>query len=220
MRARVARFAARLARRPWILDLGVGWGWHWEDVGHDIGVIGIDMSLRSLHLARGLLAKRPDIVLVCADAAQLPLRKASIAGVWSIQVFQHLPAEVFERAKAELERVLTDKFVLELCNLNPAWVNRASYRLVGRRLHRTGHGGKLELNRLSGAEWLDRLRDFRPTVTRSTDYSELFFHPELRLRPRPYPLKLEDFVASRMPMLAAATARQVHVRLVEGGVSN
>jgi hypothetical protein len=55
-------------------------------------------------------------------------------------------------------------------------------------------------------------RDFRPGRVRiSVGPSELFFHPELGLRPRPYPKALERLIAGRLPRLAGWFARQVQV---------
>lgn len=218
MRRRAAAFASRFSDGDWLLDVGIGWGWHW--LGHARGarVLGIDMSLGNLRLARRMLAGQTDrVVLVCADAAALPLRRGSVAGLWSVQVFQHMPDGVLERAKAELDRVLRDPFRMEISNLNPALLHRVVYRLTGRRLHRRGPIAEMELTRRSAREWTTLWGDFRPGRTRvRAGYSELFFHPELRLRPRVYPLWLERVIAGGAPPLAGLIARQIDM-CVESG---
>jgi hypothetical protein len=211
MRRRATEFAARFTDGDWLLDVGIGWGWHWAGLANRARVIGIDMSIGNLQLARHVLAETDRVVLVCADAAALPVRRDSIAGVWSVQTFQHMPDGVFERAKAEVDRVLREDFRIETSNLNPAWLHRAVYRLAGRRLHRGGRVGEMELRRHSAREWAAAWSDFRPGRQRlSTGYSELFFHPDLHCLPRRYPIRLERVLA-RLPALARLIARQVDV---------
>ncbi len=175
--------------------------------------MGIDLSLGNLQLARRLLGATDRVALVCADAAALPLRRASVAGIWSVQTFQHMPDAVFERAKTELDRTLRDDFQMEISNLNPGLLQRVLYRLAGRRLHRRGRVGEMELTRRTGREWIRAWSDLRPgRSVVSSGYSELFFHPELRLRPHRYPLWAERILA-RIPAVARLIARQVDVRI-------
>jgi uncharacterized protein YbaR (Trm112 family)/ubiquinone/menaquinone biosynthesis C-methylase UbiE len=217
MARRAARFAARFTPGQWILDLGIGWGWHWRSrVGPR--VFGVDMSLGNLRLARRLLGPgRDDVALVCADAAALPLRSSAVSGAWSVQVLQHMPAGVLERAIAELDRVMADEGRIEISNLNPGLFQRAAYHLAGRRLHLRGAVGEMELTRRSAAEWRAVWRAFRPGRARVvTGYSELFFHPDLHVRPRPYPAALERALAAARPV-AGLFARQVDVVVTCGG---
>lgn len=215
MRERALRFAARFGAEDWVLDVGVGWAWHWEGHAGPPRVLGIDMSPGNLRLARRLLgdgARR--VALVCADAAALPVRAGSIAGLWSVQVFQHMPDNVLKRAKAELDRAMRDDGRIEMSNLNPAPLHRLLYRLAGRRLHRQGRVGEMELIRRSAREWAEVWSDFRRGRARiETGFSELFFHPDFHLRPRRYPLRLEGILAGRAPALAGLIARQVDLRI-------
>lgn len=215
MRRRVTDFAAGFSDGDWLLDVGIGWGWHWLDHAGAPRVLGVDMSLGNLKLARRLLGEdNESVVLVCADAAALPLRSRSIAGVWSIQVFQHMLDGVLRQAKAELDRVLGERFRMEISNLNPALLHRVLYRVTGRRLHRRGTIGEMELTRRSARQWVQVWRDFRAGRTRmKVGYSELFFHPDLRLRPRLYPLWLERAVAGGAGSLAGLVARQTDLRI-------
>lgn len=213
MRRQAARFGAQFAPDQWILDLGIGWGWQWDGRASGPNILGVDMSLGNLVLARRLLDD-DRITLVCADAVALPIRDASLAGLWSVQVFQHLPAEVLERAIAEADRVLQDDCVIETSNLNPALLLRAAYRLTGKRLHLRGRVGDMELNRRSTQAWLDVWSTFRPEMSRrSVGYSELFFHPDLRVRPKTYPVALERFMVARASGLSSLFARQACVRI-------
>lgn len=215
MRWLAGRFRERFRSGDWIVDLGIGNGWHWNSKSHGGKVLGIDMTLGNLRLARRLLRQEGHrVFLVCGDAAALPVKPASISGVWSVQVFQHLPEVVLQRALSELDRILKASFIVETHNLNPAWLQRVVSQLIGRAYHRRGRLGDKELNRLSAHEWigyLGRLRNGRCRV--STGYSELFFHPRLSWFRDGYPVRLEHALARFTPWLAALFARQVWVRL-------
>jgi SAM-dependent methyltransferase len=212
MRRRAAEFAARLGQTNWLLDLGVGWGWHWADHRTGPTVVGVDLSLRNLQIARRLLGDAR-VVLVCADAAALPLRTGMMAGVWSVQTVQHLARAEFDRCQAELDRVLGVDAVLEVHTVHPAPLKRVLYRLVGRRLAEpsTTHDGR-NLARLPADAWARAWSAFRPGhTTLAVGYSELFFHPDLGLRPRPYPMRLETWLADRAPSVAGLIAGQSYV---------
>lgn len=182
MRDLAGRFRAGFTSQDWILDIGVGYGWHWQDSPPGAGVLGIDLCLGNLRVARRLLGPgNNQVLLVCADAASLPVRERCIAGVWSVQAFQHFPAPVLRDVLKELDRVLDKAFEIEIHNLNPAWLLRAVYRLFGKQFHRAGKTTHMELNRLSADEWNAVWEQFRSGKTDiSCGYSELFFHPDLR----------------------------------------
>ncbi len=80
-----------------ILDVGCNWG-RWAIAGAASGqrVVGVDIHLRSLRLARFLAQKispenMPQFVL--ADARQLPFADETVSGVFSYSVLQHLSRE-------------------------------------------------------------------------------------------------------------------------------
>lgn len=215
MRDLAGRFRAGFMSEDWILDIGVGYGWHWQECLPGAGVLGIDLCFGNLRVAKRLLGSDQNhVLLVCADAASLPIRERRIAGVWIVQAFQHFPAPVLRDVLKELDRVLSETFSIEIHNLNPAWLLRAIYRLFGKRLHRGGKTDHMELNRLSADEWNAVWQQFRSEKTEiNSGYSELFFHPDLRLRPQLYPVKLEQTLAIHAPGLAALFARQVRTEI-------
>jgi hypothetical protein len=208
-------FLQKFQPHDWILDLGIGWGWHWDRDDLNVKILGVDMSSRNLILAKHLLGNNDQVVLVCADGALLPVRDRTISGAWSVQVFQHFPPQVLDRVQTELARVLKeDVFAMEIYNLNPPLIHKLIYRLLGRKIHLRGKLGEMVLNRFSAREWREIWQNFRRgNVEISHSYSELFFHPEFRLQPQCYPMKLEHWLARRLPGLAAVFARQVQVRL-------
>lgn len=136
----------------------------------------------------------------------------SSRGVWSVQVLQHLPREILDRVLVELRRTLRPNFGAEVYNLNPDLLNLFACRVLGRALYRRGEMGPFHLDLLAGEEWRARLALL---VSGEADrlqigYSELFFHPRLRIRPPRYPLALERLFL-RIPGIARLIARQVHV---------
>ena len=202
-------FLNRFSKQDWILDIGTGYAWPWAETAGGPLILGIDLSLGNLLLAKQLLEESAPVLLLCADASRLPLRDGVISGVWSAQAFQHFPEPVFRNMQGELDRVLKPQFLLESHHLHPALLYRLLCKLRGRPLHLRGRCGPFETNRLSLSEWQARWAGFREGRSEiSCGYSELFFHPEMGLRPRPYPVELERWLASHAPALAGVIARQ------------
>ncbi len=208
-------FRSHFSAGDWLLDIGTGYSWHWKNAEPGPRVIGIDLSLGNLLLAQRLLADQPRcVLLICADASRLPLANGSLAGAWSVQAFQLFPEPIFQQVQRELDRVLRKDFMMELHHLHPALLYRFLCRLRGRTLHRRGRHGPFETNRLLLAEWLQRWASFREgRLEASSGYSELFFHPELGVRPRPYPSGLERFLVQHAPGFSSLFARQGYLRL-------
>ena len=207
-------FRNRFSGQDWILDIGTGYSWPWQEAAGGPPVIGIDLSLGNLLLAKRLLGQSSPVLLLCADASRLPLRDEVISGVWSAQAFQLFPDPVFSKMQRELDRVLKARFLLESHHLHPSPMYHALYRMRGKRLHVRGRCGPFETCRLTLPEWSGRWSSFRNGKVRITGgYSELFFHPEMGIRPRPYPMRLEQWLASRVPALAGIIARQGILRV-------
>lgn len=210
MRSYAENFRSRLSPESWMIDVGIGYGWHWSDmVDKKVRIVGIDMSLGNLLIAKSILAEGSNVLLICADASELPIRDRSISGLWSVQTIQHFPDAVFQRFQRELNRIMSKSFIMEIFNLQPAVLHRLIYRLLGKHLHCHGHTGRWELNRLSRVEWINKWRAFRPgQANMNFRYSELFFHPDLHVRPDRYPVKLEQFISMNLYCLASLFARQ------------
>ncbi|MDQ4069103.1 MAG: class I SAM-dependent methyltransferase [Actinomycetota bacterium] len=82
-----------------VVDVGCGRGyWMQAMAGLGPGVIGVERDLD-----RAAAAARHGLI-VCGDAARLPLADESVAAVWSVHVLHHLPEPV--RVLAEVRRVL------------------------------------------------------------------------------------------------------------------
>lgn len=207
MRAAARRFAAGCSGGQTILDLGVGWGWHWRGIVTP-NILAVDFSLESLLVAKNCLGSQVDsnIHLVCADAGALPIATAALAGVWSVQTLQHLPATHLTRALREIRRAMAPGAHAEihwvqwnlLTRLVAAWVGTTAgkertrpfcYRMLT----------PLELRQLLEHQFEAQVR---------IAYSEVLFHPELRLSHR-LPLAGLDRWLAGVPGLNAALAREI-----------
>jgi len=72
----------------------------------------------------------------------------------------------------------------------------------------------MELNLFSDREWAEIWKTFHNgNFKMQPIFSELFFHPNFRVRPRRYPLKLEQAIATYVPNLAKLFSRQIQMRI-------
>ena len=213
MRYYVARLVHTFASGDWLLDLGAGWGWHWMFAPLTPFVLAVDLSHDNLVLARRLV-RSSRVLFVCADATRLPVRTGTIAGVWTVQMLEHLPPRLCASAIAELARVMRADARLEYHGRNLGAAD-AFVRAVSALRH-------------AGAVAQDALRPRRGTAKRlvcewkhaggeagdiTLSWSELLFHPSIGLRPVKYPLSLERMTALYAPFLARLLARQVRVSI-------
>jgi len=215
MRMHAKQFRSHLLPKEWMLDIGIGYGWHWYGQTDQKGkIIGLDISMGNLLIAQKILGQKSSILLICADAAELPLRDFSVTSVWSVQTLQHFPEVIFDRFLREMDRILTNYYNMEIHNLYPAFICRSLYRIFGKHLHRYGNTGVMELNRLSISEWINKWKPFRPGQVRIRySYSELFFHPDFHIRPKKYPVQLEQFIVRYFPGFASLFGRQGQIRM-------
>jgi hypothetical protein len=214
MSRQAAEFRARFSEDEWVIDIGGGTGWYWRGT-RGAKILLADFSRESLQVASTLLRREDRVLPLHCDASALPLRAGTMSGVWSVQVFQHLPPAILAAVLAELRRTLQPDFGAKIFNLNPAWLLRAAYRLAGRKYHRTGDLHGVLLDCLDRDEWRHRLAPWLSAVAAprvSAGFSELFFHPPLRLTPEPYPVTLERVITA-WNGLAELFARQVHIEV-------
>lgn len=183
----VARFLHRLPPGAVILDIGGCWGWHWRRLAAerpDVGVLIVDFVRANLGHARRVLGPLigRQVELMHADATALPFPDATAAAgfdaVWTVQVFQHIPD--FARACAEAQRVLKPGGRFANYSLHTTPLNRAVYRLFGKRYHTEGMVGQAYyLARASDEQRQVIARVFGAPVEER--YTECLFHPDLKL---------------------------------------
>jgi ubiquinone/menaquinone biosynthesis C-methylase UbiE/uncharacterized protein YbaR (Trm112 family) len=212
MSRRAKAFRSTIGRPGWVLDVGSGTGYYWAGTSGGKLIL-IDFAFGNLKAAQLLLGGQGDILFVQADASRLPVKDASLAGIWSVQVTQHFPDAVMAPFLEEVKRVLKQRFLVQVYNLNPAPLHRAVYRLLGKRLHVKGWQKEMLLNRLSGKELAALWRKVLPTGAVTIGYSELFFHPDLHMRLDGSLARLLETLLSRLPLVARFFARQTQITL-------
>ena len=136
------KFRRKFNSSHWILDVGCGTGYYWQNTntanGQEGNLILMDFAFGNLKAAQVLLEGVEQVVFVQADAANLPIKDNSLSGIWSVQVTQHFPVKVFENFKHNIARALKNDFRIEIYNLNPGIVQVALWKLVGKNLHLKG----------------------------------------------------------------------------------
>jgi ubiquinone/menaquinone biosynthesis C-methylase UbiE len=138
---RVALAAADIGSGQRVLDLGCGTGSHAALIQGDhpdAMVVGIDVDLHVLHLARAHSAKRGATVrLLCATAAALPLATNTFDHVFCSLLLHDLSHVNKKRALSEATRVLRPGGVLHLIDFvaPEGWRMHAAFLLI-RATHR------------------------------------------------------------------------------------
>ena len=182
----VDRFLKRMPPGALILDIGGCWGWHWRRLAAtrpDIGVLVIDFVRTNLGHARKLLGPLvgTSVALMHADAMALPFPDGGIGwvgfdGVWTVQVFQHIPD--FRHVCGEAYRVLRPggRFTNHSLHITP--FNRMLYRLLGQQYHCDGmRNNQFHLTRAN-----DKQRQILDDLFEGGEdrYTECLFHPDLK----------------------------------------
>ena len=187
MDAEVDRLLAVMPRNAVMLDIGGCWGWHWRRLAEtrpDVGVLIIDFVRANLSHAQRVLGPLvgSQVALMHADATALPFASGDSArgfdGVWTVQVFQHIPD--YARACREAHRVLKTGGRFMTYSLHSPPLTRAIYRTLGRPFHTEGMvEGRFYLARATERQRQIVVDLFGGTV--GDRYSEWLFHPDLKL---------------------------------------
>ena len=106
---RAKAFAASLPRRGMRLDLGCGPGHYLPHLGRP--AVAADAAVGMLLEAR---RRNPTTPLVAGDLEALPIRPASLDGVWASKCVQHIPATRVPMALHELHRALRVGAILDM----------------------------------------------------------------------------------------------------------
>ena len=144
----------------------------------------MDFAFGNLKAAQTLLKEEGRIFFVQADAAALPFKSNCLSGIWIVQVTQHFPGLVMASFLKEARRVLRERYLIEIYNLNPALLVKAIYRALGKKIHLKGKIGSITLNRLNASELLELYRGIFCGAKFKIGYSESFFHPDLHFKPQ------------------------------------
>jgi SAM-dependent methyltransferase len=97
-----ARFAARLAPRSRVLDVGCGPGWDAE------ALRAVGLRACGLDRSRGMLAQARErgVPLLLGDMRALPVRAGALGGLWVCASFLHIPKRDAPGVLRELRRAL------------------------------------------------------------------------------------------------------------------
>lgn len=179
---RALAFIPPRGSQPIVMDVGGCWGWHWRNLAEnrpDVQVIIVDFVKANLKHAINVLggAVGKYVHLVHADATQLPFPDGSSDLYWSVQTLQHIPD--FRLACREAHRVLLPGGIFINYSLNRAKLIEYCYRLLGKPYVVEGQTSHFYLARASSSQRQILEDIFSASV--STRYTEIFFHPDLRL---------------------------------------
>lgn len=184
----VDRFLAGMPQGALILDIGGCWGWHWRNLAltrPDVGVLIIDFVRANLIHAQRVLGSLvgTQVALMHADATCLPFPDAEASlhgfdGVWTVQVFQHIPD--FAGACSEAHRVLKPCGSFVNYSLHTTPLNRMIYCLLGKTFHTEGMWkNSFHLIRANNSQRQVIVDIFGGGVI--DRYTECLLHPDLKL---------------------------------------
>ncbi|MBF0531675.1 MAG: methyltransferase domain-containing protein [Candidatus Omnitrophica bacterium] len=212
MRDRAARFRRVFSEQEWVIDIGCGNGYYWAGSA-GAKLILCDFAFNNLLAAKKLLSGLPDVLLLKTDASGLPLKDKTLSGLWSVQVTQHMPLEVFAEFQREIQRVLLPEFCLEIYNFNPSLLHRTVFKLCGKKFHCKGQRGHYLENKLNARELLELWREFAGRKRREIFYSEYIFHPNFRMFPQGKGALFVEKLLTPFPGLTQYFAEQIGIRI-------
>jgi ubiquinone/menaquinone biosynthesis C-methylase UbiE len=182
----IDHFLGKMPNGALILDIGGCWGWHWRRLANtrpDVGVLIVDFVHANLGHAKNLLGPLvgTQVALLHADATALPFADsttASFDGVWTVQVFQHIPD--FARACCEAKRVLKLGGHFANYSLHTTPLNKIVYKLLGKTFHTQGMvKNHYHLTRANDTQRQTVADIFQAEVKER--YTEYLFHPDLKI---------------------------------------
>jgi ubiquinone/menaquinone biosynthesis C-methylase UbiE len=184
MEHEVTNFLKLIPVNGFILDIGGCWGWHWKKIENqrpDVKIFIVDFVRENFIHAKNILDSsilNKNIFLIHADATNLPFPENSFDGVWTVQVFQHIPD--FETACIEAHRVLKSQGVFVNFSLNRTPFIRLIYFILNKKFHMKGqYKNSYLLNKADNNQKKIICKVFKNEV--NTEYTECMFHPELKL---------------------------------------
>lgn len=180
MRKRIEAFFDKVAQDGRILDIGVGWGWHWSHTQTKQTIVGIDLSIKSLLIAKRLLKNNKNVFLICADACALPFEQNSFNAFWSVQTLQHLLPDLFDKAVNEVDRVLKKRGYFEIRWLNDNYLLKLAYLLSCKKYQKEQYNDQYYLRRHSGKDLLSLFGKYKKFNGLQVAYDECLFHPWLK----------------------------------------
>lgn len=174
----IVKFTSQLKKNSLILDLGCGWCWHWRNIYKlrpDIKIVAVDFIKKNFEHAKKLLPKKSleQIYFVNDDIHNINFDTNTFDSIWTVQTFQHIPD--LNKVLNESYRVLKKGGILFNYHLNNSIFiflknfffgnkNIKKYYYLNRNLHKN-------------SKLFSKVFKRKPFI----EYSEILFHPELKL---------------------------------------
>lgn len=210
-------FTQGFKNKDWLLDAGIGWGWHWQNI-ESPNIIGIDFSFSSLLISKQILNGKIDrnVHLICADITRLPLKKKVIDGIWSVQTLQHIIPKELPNAIDNLKRILKREGSFQIYWLNFSHLFKVCYRLFKKEYKKEIFLENHFLKRMTAIEIMSLFDNLAEQKKPKVCYNESIFHPDLRLiHNSSYLLFLENILSS-IPLLNSFISRQIVIYANDG----
>ncbi len=114
-----------------ILDLGCGTGFLFHHINKKVGLlVGADVSLNALRVAKKRTKKMPNIALICADADNTPFPEAIFDKVFAITVLQNMPDPT--KTIVEMKRISKPKAILTMTGLKKKFTKESFMDILER----------------------------------------------------------------------------------------
>ena len=114
-----------------VLDLGCGTGFLFRHLDKKVRLLaGIDVSQKALLVAKNHIKNMPKIVLVCADADNIPFPKHTFDKVFAITLLQNMPDPT--RTLSEMKRVAKPRATFAVTGLKKKFKQESFIDLLER----------------------------------------------------------------------------------------
>lgn len=178
----VASFLKKLPKNSVVCDIGGCWGWHWryiKDQRPDVRIIIVDFVRKNLNHAKNVLGKLIDnqIYLVNGDANNLRFDDNTFNAVFSVQTIQHIPN--YKNVYYEIFRILKNDAYFYNYNLKYNFIFNIIYKILRKKYQRDEYDKSFFQERVNAKQRRLLSHAFDNKVL--SKYSELLFHPDLKL---------------------------------------
>ncbi len=174
----VSYFFKNLKKNSIILDIGCGWCWHWKQISilrPDLTIFALDFVKENFLHAKNILSKNDlkQVIFINDDIHNIKLPANIFDAIWAVQSFQHIPAP--QSALKKVLRVMKKNAEIYYYNLN----NSVFVKLKNIFYNNNKIKNYYYLNRNNEYNLRNIKKVFNKKI--KVSYSEIFFHPELKL---------------------------------------